>query len=60
MVEEVRDKQGTSFILISHNLDQARRLADRIIGTHHGVTSREFARDEVTSDRLVKTITLGE
>jgi len=60
MVEDVRDRHGTSFILISHNLDQVRRLADRIIVTHHGVTSREFERDEVTSDRLVKAITLGE
>ena len=60
IVEEVRDNHGTSFILISHNLDQVRRLADRIIVTHHGVTSREFAREEVTSDRLVKAITLGE
>jgi len=60
MVEEVRDNHGTSFILISHNLDQVRRLADRIIVTHHGTTSREFKRDDVTSDRLVKAITLGE
>lgn len=60
MVEDVRDRHGTSFILISHNLDQVRRLADRIIVTHHGVTSREFKRDEITSDRLVKAITLGE
>lgn len=60
LVEDVRDRQGTSFILISHNLDQVRRLADRIIVTHHGVTSREFKRDEITSDRLVKAITLGE
>ncbi|OXT00316.1 ABC transporter ATP-binding protein [Notoacmeibacter marinus] len=60
LVEDVRDQHGTSFILISHNLDQVRRLADRILVTHHGVTSREFKRDEITSDRLVKAITLGE
>ena len=60
LVEDVRDKQGTSFLLVSHNLDQVRRLADRIVVTHHGVTSREFKRDEITSDRLVKAITLGE
>ncbi len=60
LVEDVRDRRGTSFILISHNLDQVRRLADRIVVTHHGVTSREFKRDEITSDRLVKAITLGE
>ena len=60
LVEDVRDQQGTSFILISHNLDQVRRLADRIVVTHRGVTSKEFTRDEITSDRLVKAITLGE
>lgn len=60
LVEDVRERHGTSFILISHNLDQVRRLADRIVVTHHGVTSREFRRDEITSDRLVKAITLGE
>ena len=60
LIEDVRDKHGTSFILISHNLDQVRRLADRIIVTHHGITSQEFRRDEITSDRLVKAITLGE
>ena len=60
LVEDVRERHGTSFILISHNLDQVRRLADRIVVTHHGVTSREFRRDQITSDRLVKAITLGE
>ena len=60
LVEDVRDQHGTSFILISHNLDQVRRLADRIVVTHHGKTSQEFKRDEITSDRLVKAITLGE
>lgn len=60
LVEDVRDQHGTSFILISHNLDQVRRLADRIVVTHHGKISKEFKRDEITSDRLVKAITLGE
>ena len=60
LVENVRDQHATAFILISHNLDQVRRLADRIVVTHHGVTSREFNRDEITSERLVKAITLGE
>ena len=60
LVEDVRERHRTAFVLISHNLDQVRRLADRIVVTHHGVTSREFKRDEITSDRLVKAITLGE
>lgn len=58
-VEEVRETHGTSFILISHNLDQVERLADRIIVIHHGVTSREFTRGEVTAERLVQAITAG-
>ena len=60
LVADVRERHRTSFILVSHNLDQVRRLADRIVVTHHGVTSREFKRDEITSDQLVKAITLGE
>ena len=60
IVDEVRRSTGTAFILISHNLDQVRRLADRIIVIHHGVTSREFHKTEVTSERLVRAITLGE
>ena len=60
IVDEVRHSTGTAFILISHNLDQVRRLADRIIVIHHGVTSREFHKTEVTSERLVRAITLGE
>ena len=60
LVADVRERHGTSFILVSHNLDQVRRLADRIVVTHHGVTSREFTREEITSDQLVKAITLGE
>ena len=60
IVEEVRDEHRTSFILISHNLDQVERLADRIIVIHHGVTSQEFKKGEVSSDRLVKAITVGE
>ena len=60
LVADVRERHATSFILVSHNLDQVRRLADRIVVTHHGVTSREFTRDEITSDQLVKAITLGE
>ena len=60
LVADVRERHGTSFILVSHNLDQVQRLADKIIVTHHGITSREFTRDEITSDQLVRAITLGE
>ena len=59
MVEEVRNKHGTSFIMISHNLEQVQRLADRIIVIHHGITSQEFKRGKATADRLVKAITVG-
>lgn len=51
--------QGTAVILISHNLDQVMRVSDRIVVVHHGVTSKEFKKDEVTIDELVKAITLG-
>ncbi len=59
LIEQVRDN-GTAVILISHNLDQVLRLADRIIVTHHGVTSKEFDKSEITLERLIKAITVGE
>ena len=58
VVREIKDR-GTAVILISHNLDQVFRLADRIVVVHHGVTSREFQKSEVTMDQLVKAITQG-
>ncbi|MBF0289837.1 MAG: sugar ABC transporter ATP-binding protein [SAR324 cluster bacterium] len=58
VVHEIKDR-GTAVILISHNLEQVFRLADRILVVHHGITSKEFQKTEVTIDELVKAITLG-
>ena len=58
VILEIR-KRGTATILISHNLDQVFRVADRLIVVHQGITSREFLRSEVTPDELVKAITTG-
>jgi len=41
VILEIR-KRGTATILISHNLDQVFRVADRLIVVHQGITSREF------------------
>ena len=58
VINEIR-KRGTAIILISHNLDQVFRVADRLVVIHKGVTSREFLRSEVTPEELVKSITTG-
>ncbi len=58
VVREIKER-GTAVILISHNLEQVFRLADRIVVVYHGVTSREFQKTEVTIDQLVKAITQG-
>ena len=58
VILEIR-KRGTAIILISHNLDQVFRVADRLVVVHKGVTSREFLRSEVTLEELVKSITTG-
>jgi len=58
VILEIR-KRGTATILISHNLDQVFRVADRLIVVHQGITSREFLRSEVTPEELVKAITTG-
>ena len=58
VIHEIR-KRGTAIILISHNLDQVFRVADRLVVIHKGVTSREFLRSEVTPEELVKSITTG-
>lgn len=38
---------GGSILFVSHNLDQARMLADRCVWLHHGVIEREGKPDEV-------------
>ncbi len=58
VINEIR-KRNTATILISHNLDQVFRLADRLVVVHQGNTSKEFLRNEVTIDELVKAITTG-
>ena len=58
IIREIR-KRGTAIILISHNLDQVFRVADRLVVVHKGITSRELLRSEVTLEELVKSITTG-
>ena len=50
---------NSSVLFVSHNLDQVFRLADRLVVVHQGNTSKEFMRNEVTIDELVKAITTG-
>jgi peptide/nickel transport system ATP-binding protein len=50
LIRELRDKQGTSFIFISHDLATVATLADRVIVVQEGVIVEEGA----TADILVK------
>ena len=59
LMHEIRER-GTAVILISHNLEQVFRLADRILVVHHGLTTPAFPKSAVTTDQLVRAITLGE
>ena len=43
VILEIR-KRGTATILISHNLDQVFRVADRLIVVHQAITSPQFLR----------------
>jgi ABC-type sugar transport system ATPase subunit len=60
VINEVNSKFGTSFILVSHNIEQVKRLSSRIIVTHHGRTSSEFNTEEISAKKLVEAITLGK
>lgn len=52
-------KQGSSIILISHNLEHVYKLADRILVIRNGLKVREVGIDEITIDELITAITTG-
>jgi len=52
-------ENGSSIIIISHNLDHVFRLADRILVIRNGKSVAEVNREEITIDELVKVITSG-
>ena len=52
-------KQGSSIILISHNLEHVYKLADRILVIRNGKNVREVEKDEITIDELISAITIG-
>jgi branched-chain amino acid transport system permease protein len=51
--------QGTSIMLIEHDIDFVRRVADRIIVLDHGRVVAEGSVEEVTNSELVREIYLG-
>ena len=51
--------QGTSIMLIEHDIDFVRRVADRIIVLDHGRVVAEGSVEKVTNSELVREIYLG-
>lgn len=58
LIQNLRD-QGSSIILISHNMDHVFRLADRILVIRNGLSVAELEKAEVTVEELVQVITAG-
>lgn len=57
MIRKLSHKQGLGVILISHNLADVRRVADRIVVLRLGRKKAEFVTDEATDHDIVSAIT---
>ena len=49
-------RQGYAVIVISSEMPEVLRVADRIVAMYHGRNVREFTADEVTEDNLIQAI----
>jgi ribose transport system ATP-binding protein len=57
LVEKLHRDTGVSMILISHNLQQVFRIADRIVVLRHGEVAGSRVTAETTPDEIVSLIT---
>jgi D-xylose transport system ATP-binding protein len=57
MIKELSHKQGLGVILISHNLADVRRVADRVVVLRLGRKKAEFVTGEATDHDIVSAIT---
>ncbi|MDE0534367.1 MAG: sugar ABC transporter ATP-binding protein, partial [Albidovulum sp.] len=57
LVERVRDTQGVSFIIISHNMDHIFNLADRVIVMRNGRTVGDLCIADTSRAEVVGLIT---
>lgn len=58
LIEQLRE-QGISIILISHNLEYTRRVANRIVVLHHGRNAGVVRADGVSRDEIVSRMIGG-
>ena len=49
-------RQGITSILISHKLNEVKRVADRVTVIRDGRTIETLARDEITEDRIITSM----
>lgn len=57
LIERVNAEQGMTFVIISHNMQDVHRLADRIIVLRQGNHHATLRKDEVTPRDIVAYIT---
>ena len=60
LIDGIREKTGCTIVLVSHNMDDVARLADRVFVMAAGEIVKEGAPDEVYADEgFLKNIGLG-
>jgi simple sugar transport system ATP-binding protein len=57
MIEELRDKKGFTFIVISHNMQNVYRIADKVVVLRQGRHVATLQKDETTLEEIVAYIT---
>jgi fructose transport system ATP-binding protein len=59
LIQTLRE-QGSSVIVITHNMDHVFRIADRVLVMRHGRSVAQLETADLEVDRLVNLIMLGE
>ena len=57
MIEELRDHKGLTFIVISHNMQNVYRIADKIVVLRQGRHAATLQKGETTLEEIVAYIT---
>jgi ABC-type sugar transport system ATPase subunit len=57
MIEELRDKKGLTFIVISHNMQNVYRIADKVVVLRQGRHAATLQKGETTLEEIVAYIT---
>jgi ABC-type sugar transport system ATPase subunit len=56
-IEKLRDEQGLSMIVVSHNMQDVYRIADRVIVLRQGRHVATLIKEETTPQEIVAYIT---